>query len=170
MNIDEITLQYLMNPTHYEKYLEKSNLNNNKEERFIADKKFYRKRIINLTKSLFKEKSDNERLQNLFELYIKNLIIYFKEIDTKDILQKDYQQLDDNLDLSKNTLVLLNNEELVNIDSETFIRQKSINLNNFVICKNTNNEEIELPIKRDIDLKDPKLRKKGIKKKIEKDN
>ena len=155
-NVNEITLKYLMNPIHYDRYLEETT-ESNKE--FLVDKKFYRKRIINITKNMFKDQFESDHLKDIFDLYIQNLISYFKEIDTKDIIQREYKHL---VLLSKEPNIL-DKKTMNKIDSTIFVEPKPQTLNSFVkIVHDTRNDE-KLPIQKDIDLKDPKLKKKGIK-------
>lgn len=161
--INNITLQYLLNPLLYDKLTHKSNTNSIE---FINDQEFYKKRIINLTKQMLKNKFENEDLKNLFEMYIKNLIIYFKEIDTKDILQKTYNNLELK-DISKNIIISQDGVELAN--SLLYRESNKPNLNNYVKYIKTDNPLI-IPLKKDINLKNPSLKKKGLKKTKEKEN
>ena len=96
--ISEITLEYLMNKDQYAKYiLNKSNTSSNSSSNSIRkDKKFYKKRIYDLTKQLI----NNEKPEGIysgiidtFELYTKICIEYFKTLDKTDIIQEDYNGL-----------------------------------------------------------------------------
>ena len=156
--MNEITLKYLMNPSHYERYYEENPLCN---EDFLTDKKFYRKRIIGLTKDMFKDNFENDHIKGVFDLYIKNLISYFKEIDTKDIIQKEYKHLV----LPSNTADILNEKAIDDANAMIFVEPKPPTLDTFVNIVRTKRDDEILPLKKEIDLKDPKLRKKGVKKK-----
>ena len=158
MDINKITLEFLMNPEHYDKYIKNFSKDN---EEFLKDKEFYKKRIINLTKKLFNDNLENQQIKILFEMYIKNLIIYFKEIDTKDIIQKVYKNL--NLsDISNN--LIINPGNLDKINSFIYKNHDPITLDNYIKCTKKEKPEI-LPLKKNINLNDPKLKNKGLKKK-----
>ena len=60
--IDDVTLAYMVNTAQYEKYLKKNHLDY--DSVFKRDIRFYRKRIISLTKDLFKEQIENGKNQN----------------------------------------------------------------------------------------------------------
>ena len=51
--IDNITLSYFANKSQYISILKKTEENNDKK--FINDKRFYKKRVLDLTKRLFRE-------------------------------------------------------------------------------------------------------------------
>ena len=156
MDINKITLQYLMNPDLYDKMIETPSLNNNYIE-FANDKEFYKKRIINLTKKMFNNNFETPQLQLLFEMYVKNLIIYFKEIDTKDIIQKDYKNL--NLyDTSRNKIFLP--EDLDKANTLIYREKSKINLEKYVNYNKSTPIISVIPTKKNINLKDPQLKKK----------
>ena len=70
MDINNITLKYLMNPQHYDRHMHE-----NSEEYIKADKhrtkklNFYKKRIIAITKDMLKNKFEEEHLRQLFNQY-----------------------------------------------------------------------------------------------------
>lgn len=156
-NIDKLTLEYLINPEQYKKYYNK---NNNIDNEFDNDKIFYRKRIINLIKEMFKGNFDNKSLEDNFNDYIKNIIIHLKRIDTKDILQQYYIDISNN-DPKKN---LIDIDRIKNLNDNLFYNEKpKINtIENFVKHKKEKKEIYILPKKKEINLKDPKLKKKGL--------
>ena len=90
--IDQITLECLMNKDTYNKIMLNKTLINEKNK----DKKFYRKRISNLTKELLLNEPPNNLLPDVsfaFDNYIKTCIHYFKIIDESEIIQRDYDVL-----------------------------------------------------------------------------
>ena len=93
--IDEITLECLMNKEQYEKYLNKYPEHVKKNHK--KDKKFYKKRIYDLTKQLLNNEPIEEKMFPdvviAFESYIKTCINYFKILDKTDIIQEDYSDL-----------------------------------------------------------------------------
>ena len=163
--VSELTLEYLLNKEQYGKYLVQKNpktkLSNKK------DKKFYRRRIFDLTKQLL----SNEKPETLapdikhsFENYVNLCIEYFKALDTTDIIQGDYSNL--NLD-SKNEI---NIENIGSTEEANQLMMRSIKmshppslLDNFVKVKNVKPQvQPIIPKQKDINLKDPVLKNKGI--------
>ena len=160
------------------------------------DKKFYRRRVLNLTRELLLSKKEGDAtsdltnvmetivtpdLLNAFNNYVKACIHNFKIIDKNDIIQEDYKDINMNLLNDLNFLDLpetLENENQ-NIDNSAnennklimrSIKEKS-NLDNFVKIKYKKlPEDIIIPKIREINLTDPNLRNKGIKKKEKENN
>ena len=172
-NIDLITLECLTNPGFYDKYNLKKN-NPNKISK--ADRKFYKKRIINETKKMLRNDFDTPALKEIFNEYVISLVDYFKIVDKRDIIQEDYKNnppqdkeyydnvLDEILDISDNNFNNLNNlispnELLFNNANET----KKITLDNFVVKHNPPKENIIYPEQKEINLKEPSLKTKGLK-------
>ena len=166
-NIDLITLECLTNPGFYDKYnLKKNNINKISK----ADRKFYKKRIINETKKMLRNDFDTPALKQIFNEYVISLVDYFKIVDKRDILQEDYKNyptqdkefydnvLDEILDISDNNLISPN-ELLFNNANET----KKITLDNFVVKHNPLKENIIYPEQKEINLKESSLKTKGIK-------
>lgn len=160
-NVNKATLTYLTNPLY-------QHVNNitNKKNYSKEEKKFYKKRVLSLTRDMFKNNFENENLKKSFELYLSNLIDHFKTIDKKDIIQEDY--LEYNVE-NNNQTVITNIEDIVeqadNILFNNDIKVKSITLDNFVISStSTTTKEQFIPQKKNIDLKEPTLKIKGIKK------
>ena len=78
-----------MNKDTYNKIMSNKTIINEKQK----DKKFYRKRINNLTRELLLNEQDIHVFPDVifaFDNYIKNCISYFKIIDENDIIQQDY--------------------------------------------------------------------------------
>jgi len=170
--LNQVTIDYLINPDIYKKCQNVSIIKMNKNN----DKKFYRKRIISLTKDLLLNKGENisPDVEYAFNNFVKASINNFKTIDNNDIIQEDYDDLKNNLSEEKN--LVDNNDEKMYNENTKLINQsllnftaKSNNLNNFVI-RNKHKKEPEMffPKERNINLKDPSLRKKGVKEKKKK--
>lgn len=156
--INQITLDCLLNKAQYEKYIQrntKKSINNN-------DKKFYRKRICNMTKELLKEDGEElipPDLKYVFDNYIKLCVNYFKVLDRSDTIQEDYKEISDTVE---NTCIT--NEEITKSNS-LLMRSVKVDtgLDNFVTVKITKKqEELIMPQQRNINLRDPKFKKKGI--------
>jgi len=156
--INKITLEYLLNPN----MLVKKNqtlLDTNLEK----DIKFYRKRITQLTKDMIKTNYPNNHLKTIFENYASELIYYFKQQDIKDIYQEEYSDLSLNTTKDNNSKL----EEDIESINDMLINTKNDqvpNLENFVKKIVVNRQENHIiPQKKNINIKDPKLRTKGVK-------
>jgi hypothetical protein len=179
--VNQITLDCLINEKH--KSLNK-NMKINKK-----DKKFYRKRILNLTRELLLTKKDkdigqsnetndditiNPDLLNAFNNYVKSCIHNFKIIDKNDIIQEDYKDMNLNNSNNLENIETLKATDLNIIENnKLFMRSIKIKpgLDSFVkyTCKRQE-DEIILPKIREINLDEPTLRIKGIKKKEKENN
>lgn len=180
-NLNSITLEYFSNTGLYNKYVNKVDIDKciNK-----SDKKFYRKRIINETKKMLKDEFDSNELREMFNKYIFSLINHFKMIDTNEILQKHF--LEDN---SQNNIIdISNNIDISNIEQldeinisdisncnpdELLFKKKDckiLTMDNFINVKQRKREKIDLPLKKNINLREPELKMKGIQKKEKKEN
>ena len=93
--VDDVTLAYMVNTAQYEKYLKKNRLDY--DSVFKRDIRFYRKRIISLTKELFKNQNETDKNQNsdvtmvgAFNMYMRACISYLKFSDQSETIQKCY--------------------------------------------------------------------------------
>ena len=162
--MEKATLNYMINPIYEACHKDtnlKKHINNdvNKEEQ-----KFYKKRIVSITRDLFKENEYPEYLQTLHTAYIHHIIQYIKLIDTKDILQEEYHTLEttnpiNDRDLNPDTISMANT-------GVYNIKPKAVTLDNFVTkTPTTKTKNIKPPRKKNINLKNPHLKHKGIKSK-----
>lgn len=162
-------LEFLMNPELYQKYMDskEKDISNN----FIQDKRFYKKRIIQLTKDMFKDERDlPESLKQCFKSYLKNCILYLKVEDKTEIIQTEYN----NLKKKQNVVTKdLDTTSLVNQADSTFlsknIKDDTKTLDNYVIKKPLKKPSPKPPQKKIVNLKTPELKRKGLKKKKKKD-
>lgn len=167
--INKITLQYLLNPNIV---VNKTNDNSNLEKEI----KFYRKRIYQITKDMSKGNYLNDNLKNTFENYISEIIYFLKQQDLEDIYQKEYIDIIDTIDNSNSYFVSndvsLNryNDLSHNIDKLLTISTKDnkSNLDNFIKKINITTEVPSnlIPKKKLVNIKDPSLRTKGLKKNL----
>ena len=173
--IDELSLEFFLNKDLYGKYLEKKNPE--KIEQYKKDKRFYRKRICDLTKQMFNNEAPiniklNKDIQIAFDMYTKVCIEYFKVLDKNDILQEDYSGLlEGSSEINK-----INVEDIHSLEDANNLLMRSIKIvepNSLEkLVKRTSTKAIKkevLPIEKEINLKDPVLKKKGIKKKDKKE-
>ena len=170
--IKEMTLEYLMNKESYEKYRvqssPKTNASNDK------DKKFYRKRIYDLTKKLLIPSVEKEEetiispdIKHSFEAYVRACVEYFKMIDKTDIIQEDYNGL---LDLDPANEIKVDNIQTSEQADQLMMRSIKIrepnNLEKLVKRRSLKPANTVIPPQqKDINLKDPVLKNKGIRKK-----
>ena len=83
-------LEYLMNPGMYEKWMKK-NEKKIKVSDLKSDVKFYKKRIIQLTKDMMKDQHITNSVNKAYNEYMKSCVAYLRFLDTKDILQEEYK-------------------------------------------------------------------------------
>jgi|LakMenEpi03Aug12_release.lakeMendotaPanAssembly.Ray.scaffolds.fasta_scaffold52645_3 hypothetical protein len=164
--LTEITIDYLINKKTYERLI------NLKKERiddcYKKDKKFYKKRINNLTRNLMDNKKESypNNINKAFDNYIRESIEYFKLLDETDLFQEDYigLQLLEEMELEEEEeekVEKINDEEII----KSFLLPKNNvpNLDNFVKIKKTQEEKIvKLPIQKEINLSDNQYKTKGI--------
>jgi len=158
MNIDNITLEYLINPIHYGQYAKTPvvTANNKEQEENLI---FYRKRILNITKQMLKGEFIDNSLHECFTAYANTIITYLQFIDKSDIIQEDYQNIES-----------ANPQNIKSVDDMSFadnmlIKKTTANnrtLDNFVNVVATTTESRIIPIKKTINIKEPYLRNKGI--------
>lgn len=151
--INKITLECLLNPLLQNKLKQINNSTNT-----LEDINFYKKRIYQVTKEMLKGDYPNNELKLSFLSYTEDLIYYFKQLDAKDFYQKDYLDIS----LNKNRKYT---DISYNLDDLLINRQEpKNNLNNFVNRLTTIHEEKIIPHKKIVNIKDPSLRTKGVKK------
>jgi hypothetical protein len=183
LKMKDITLEFLTNPLYHNMINSKSGLiNSNKINK--QDIKFYRKRIYALSKDLLKGDSPNESLKKIHDDYVNAAIIYLKMIDTKDIIQEQYQNeilpdinnINFSNEIGSNEIAsneIASNESTNVADANQQMMRKIVNisnLDNYVIITNKNNigNEYTLPTKKEINLHTQELKTKGIIKKDKK--
>jgi hypothetical protein len=135
------------------------------------DKRFYRRRILNLTKELL-SKEDSEivvspDIKYAFDNLVKTCVHYFKILDRNDIIQEDYNEFDDEIKEEKE---ISETEKFLKEENEKLlmrsVKMSNNSLDNFIKIKMTKSvEEIIIPQQKEINLKDPILKIKGINKK-----
>jgi len=165
--ITEITLECLMNKQQYAKHISQNTTS--KKDSIRKDKRFYKKRIFDLTKRLL----NNEKPETLypdvgsaFDSYARVCIEYFKVLDKSDIIQEDYLGMYD-VSLNSTQLVPLYNQDQANMLMTRSIKITEPNaLEKLVKRTSTKFEKKQIiPLQKDINLKDPNLKNKGICKK-----
>jgi len=158
MDIKFDTLKYLVNNGY-------NTLNNNVSEEINlvdkGDKKFYRKRVLAITKSLFKEDFcndiNNERFKNIFDDYILKMVTLFKNTDLTEIRQKEYDDLIDNISENEDEC----GDEVNLLDFDMNNDPKEILIEDCLNIKKNNKKKIPfLPKEKSYNLKTEKNKKK----------
>ena len=172
--VQDITIEYLLSGS-----LNKMNQSISKPTPF-KNKKFYRKRLIQLTKDLLNEDEREENpvyhpdIYRSFYKYINTSIDYFQTIDRNDIIQEDYKDLEQEFALEKEEDLFPEfNDDLEHhgtLEQANQQMMRQINMKNYTLdglVKRTviKKEEPILPKKKKINLKDPELKNKGVGKK-----
>lgn len=167
--VNQITLACLINKEQYNKYVSSTKKPNNKKER-----KFYRKRILQLTKDILMNEPPttlSSDIQLIFDSYANLCIQYFKMLDKTDLLQNEYNDMmisEGDVNMVTETNSSIGNTEIPESVNQLMMRTIKIDntLDNFVKKTILKKEKvIPLPVQKEINLKDPSLRIKGIRKK-----
>ena len=160
-------LEYLSNPAIYEKYKkQKQTLD---DEGYKKDKKFYKKRVIQMTKNLYNNNIEEYNvplleIKNSFHKYIYECIQILKLIDKNDSIQEEYS------DLSSNSIgnTIDTSFNVIENDSIIFNKPSTHKIEDcfpITIKKTKKKSDIKLPVQKELNLKDPKFKTKGVKKK-----
>ena len=177
--VSEVTLECLMNKTQYEKYvntkIDGSSASANKNHPTNKDIKFYRRRITDLTKHLLKNDGPQPLYSSVnlaFYNYVNSCIEHFKVLDKTDIIQTDYKGIVDSLHLDNSNQIYV--ENINSTEEANLLMMRSIKIyepNSLEkLVKRTSTRvntsaELKTPQQKDINLKDPILKNKGICKK-----
>lgn len=165
--ISEITLECLMNKQQYAKHIGQNATI--KKDSIRKDKRFYKKRIFDLTKRLLNNEKPETMYPDVgsaFDSYVRVCIEYFKVLDRSDIIQEDYIGVEDGI---------LNNKPMdpsYNAVEESMLMMRSIKITEpnaleKLVKRTTHKLEKKaiIPLQKDINLKNPNLKNKGICKK-----
>jgi hypothetical protein len=171
--VNQITLDCLLNKQMYNNQIRSKKAKQiNNEER-----KFYRKRIFNLFKEIIngnKPEDLSPDVKYAYDNFMTTSIQYFKTIDNNDIIQSEYKDIIFSLDCSNNTCIDSSSNYIKNLRTDNLeadlLLTRSIKLDVPTLDKyvtktrNKKKEEIVLPKQKEINLNDPQLKTKGIKK------
>ena len=150
-------LLYFTNNNVYKQVDKKEEENPNDEE----DIKFYRKRILHLTKQLLKnEIKTTPSIKASFNDYINQVIMDFKFIDKKELLQKEYDDIKIESCKPKEDFKL-------QVENEKLIKKKTVKpktMNDFIVQKNKKIKKYIPPKVKKYDIKTEDFKKKGINK------
>ena len=165
------------NKNLYGKQIAETQNNSNHKLVNKKDKKFYKRRIFDLTKQLLNNEKPKEMFPDVssaFDLYAKICIEYFKVLDKADIMQEDY----DGFTNSKNTSTNTNTSNMTDADKQAQEEMNKLLMRTIKITEPNALEKLVkrtptkiskkppiIPMQKDINLKDPILKNKGIRKK-----
>ena len=175
-SVDDATLEYMVNVAQYEKYLRKNNIYY--DTGFKRDLKFYRKRIISITKDLFKNEIKDVTLNGAFNMYMKACISHLKFEDQSETIQKCYVCM--GIVAGEPTTqqhcvcnTALNDFELNKANELCFKPKevKKLTLDTYVIKKSSSQkkEPVVFPQQFKFNPKDPSFKHKGLKKQNKKE-
>jgi hypothetical protein len=167
--LNKVTLDCLLNKTMYNNYLlsEQKKITNKK------DKKFYKRRIFNLVKEILITKEEPTDLfpdvKYTFDNFVESCIHYFKSKDNNDIIQSEYKNIEEHNITSDLLESNVDGDYIGEEANKLLMRSIKItnsSLDNFVTKKFTKPpRQLILPKQKDVNLKDPDLKNKGIRKK-----
>ena len=126
------------------------------------DIKFYRKRIIQTTKNYLRLNRINSEVDSAFENYAEQLIKHFQFIDKKDMVQKEYENLPKKKNKKISKFELMDQNTLIMKTKEN--ATKTIKDYLPIVVKEKKKKRIIIPKQKFYDIKNPELRKKGLKK------
>lgn len=87
--VDHVTLDLMVNQPQYERYLRNKEADMN--GKYEKAKRFYKKRIMEMTRDLLKGETVNDIFViQAFEAYAKSCITYFRNKDKNDTLQEEH--------------------------------------------------------------------------------
>lgn len=132
------------------------------------DIKFYRKRTYNLFKEIINGNRPEDLLPDVkyaYDNFVNSTINYFKTKDRNDIIQSEYKdfveiQNDVSVDISANLCSKVDADKLL----MRSIKINTSTLDKYVLKPKTKKDEIIMPQQKEINLTDPELKNKGIKK------
>ena len=166
--INQITLDCLLNKETMGKHVMKQREKQiNREEL-----NFYRKRIFNLFKEIISNNSPKDLSPDVkyaYDTFIKASIHYFKVSDNNDLLQEEYKDVDMTLHTcSEPDTDLVENLAVNHEANKLMMRSVKMDvptLDKYV--KRTSHKkknEVILPKSREVDIMNPELKNKGLKK------
>ena len=168
--IDQITLDCLINKN----FVEKDIMIKREKQINKDDFNFYKKRILNLFKTISYSNSPiglSPDVKYAYDTFIKSSINYFKATDNNDLLQEEYTEINNSLDNNFNNDLSWNLLNIENNNADVLL-MRSIKVDLHTLDKYVKrtsikkNETIILPKQREINLTNPELKNKGIKKNI----
>ena len=157
ISLNLIDLQYLTNPDQLTKLMQKKDL----QQISRNDLDFYKKRIFQLTKDMLRGEKINTKVNKAFVNYAQICIDHFKFTDKMELIQNDYKDIKSPVN-KKNTFNMKNSNSVMLRKKKPYRPRITDNIK----IKSTRiNTPPVIPKTRNFNLKDPKFREKGLKKK-----
>ena len=157
VSLNLIDLQYLTNPDKLTKLMQKKDL----QQISRNDLDFYKKRIFQLTKDMLRGEKINTKVNKSFVNYAQICIDHFKFTDKMELIQNDYKDIKSPVN-KKNTFNMKNSNSVMLRKKKPYRPRITDNIK----IKSTRiNTPPVIPKTRNFNLKDPKFREKGLKKK-----
>ena len=165
---DNATLNFFTNPMYLgmiNKKMKATTTDNKKKA------KFYRKRIQSLFKDLIKEEeSPTQELKELYDRFVNSAIHYFEMVDKKDIIQGQHtieNHAIENHAIEEDSVNAIEEDSTIDQANNRMMKKniQFANLDNYIITKHDpSSADVRIiPLKIEIDLKNPELKTKGIK-------
>jgi hypothetical protein len=173
--LNQVSLDFLINKKQYKNHSTSFTENTINKKINKKDKKFYRRRILNLTKDLLSKETESEisseippDIKYMFDNFIKACVHYFKILDRNDIIQEDYNEFKDKI--KENNEINDESHKILKEENEKLlmrsVKMSTPSLDNFIKINMTKqSKELIIPQQKEINLKDPILKNKGIDKK-----
>jgi len=167
--VNQVTLDCLLNKQMYGNYLRSKEVKQQNKE----DIKFYRKRACNLFKEMINRNDPEDLLPDVkyaYDNFINSTIHYFKTIDRNDIIQSEYKDVDIPLQVCSSEVPDLSGNFSSSIEADKLLlRSVKIDiptLDKYVTRTRVyrKKETIIFPKQREINLNEPELKNKGLKK------
>ena len=147
----------LTNPDQLTKLMQKKDL----QQISRNDLDFYKKRIFQLTKDMLRGEKINTKVNKAFVNYAQICIDHFKFTDKMELIQNDYKDIKSPVN-KKNTFNMKNSNSVMLRKKKPYRPRITDNIK----IKSTRiNTPPVIPKTRNFNLKDPKFREKGLKKK-----
>jgi len=160
--VNQITLDCLLNKEMMGQHVMKQREKQMNKEDF----KFYKKRIFNLFKEIINNNVPEDLSPDVkyaYDTFIKSSIDYFKVVDNNDLLQEEYKDIEFPSDISSEPIVDSTEADKLLMRS---VKMDVPTLDKYVKRTLHNKKEapIILPRQREVDIKNPELKDKGLKK------
>lgn len=173
--LNQVSLDFLINKKQYKTNFIGFTENTINKKINKKDKKFYRRRILGLTKDLLSKEDVDivipPDIKYMFDNFIKACVHYFKILDRNDIIQEDYNEFNDKIkENDENNEINDVSYEFLKEENEKLlmrsVKMTNPSLDNFIKINMTKkSKELIIPQQKEINLKDPILKNKGIDKK-----
>jgi len=157
VSLNLIDLQYLTNPDRLTKLMQKKDL----QQISRNDLDFYKKRIFQLTKDMLRGEKINTKVNKAFVNYAQICIDHFKFMDKMELIQNDYKDIKS--PVNKKNIFNMKNSNSMMLRKKKPYRPRITD--NIKIKSTRINTPPVIPKTRNFNLKDPKFREKGLKKK-----